>query len=379
MPGRLRRFLSSVELRPEIQRPLQRFFLQFFKQLALDTQVLVSKQVESSLQEVKLLQGVEEIDPVFESESVIASVREDGKDLGDLHLLFDVRSAIAFSGLMMMMAPGTLGEMVQLRRFDETLQEAFQEIGNIAAGTLNSLVESKIEGGHLLMEGTAFVHDMQRPEAVGADSYLDVVAEIAVGDFDRETFHILVSRGVAEALGGAPLLLEEEIPDSAATTAAPIPSASSKEAEPDLAPSAPLVQGELASLMVDPASSADEADTVSQAIATMKAGDARQIGVLRKGVLIRVISRSDLRQLKGPFYGTNAMSPRDRAVLNLQLGKVAKNQQLVSIPVTGSTKEAVDLVIENDLRSLPVVDEKGALLGFIPARELLKLLRGLLH
>lgn len=356
-----------MDLRLEIQKPLRRFFLQFFNQFATDTEMLVSKPVASEVREVKLLQGADEIDRVFEKESALVFAREDGTNLGDLHLLFDVRSAIALSGLMMMLPPGPLADKVRLLSFDETLQEAFQEIGNISMGALNSLVETEIENGHLFMDGTALVADgAERPAEVASDAYVIIVAEITVGDFEREPFRVLISQGIAEKLCGSPLTTPEEVSDSVDESSGAGPGAFPEGSE-------------LASLMADPASAADEAATVSQAIAMMEKDGVKQVGVLRDGVLIRVISRSDLRQLMGPFYGTNAMTPRDKAVLNLPLGRISKNQQLISISASGSRQEAVERIIENDLRSLPVVDDQGALLGFIPTRELLKLLRTVSH
>lgn len=356
-----------MDLRLEIQKPLRRFFLQFFNQLATDAEMLISKPMASEVKEVKLLRGADEIDPLFEKESALVFAREDGKNLGDLHLLFDVRSAIALSGLMMMVPSGPLADKVRLLSFDDTLQEAFQEIGNISMGALNSLVETEIKDGHLFMDRTALISDgADRPAEVASDAYVVIVAEITVGDFDREPFRVLISQGIAEELCGSSLTTPEEIADSADASSGAGRSALPKGSE-------------LAALMVEPASSADATDTVSQAIAMMEKDGVKQVGVLRDGVLIRVISRGDLRQLMGPFYGTNAMTPRDKAVLNLQLGRISKNQRLISISASGSRQEAIERIIENDLGALPVVDSKGALLGFIPTRELLKLLRTLLH
>lgn len=135
----------------------------------------------------------------------------------------------------------------------------------------------------------------------------------------------------------------------------------------------------LAQLMTVPASCANENERVSKAIAIMEKEGVGQIGVVRDGVLIRVLSRGDLRQLMGPFYGTAAMSARDKAVLGVQLGKICKSQKLISIPMNGSAAEAVELMIENKLKTLPVVDENGALRGFIQVHELLKLLRTVLR
>ncbi|MCP4285821.1 MAG: CBS domain-containing protein, partial [Gammaproteobacteria bacterium] len=197
-----------------------------------------------------------------------------------------------------------------------------------------------------------------------------VIANIAVGEFGTEILHVLISKGLAEALAGVELESEEAPPEAAMDDIdALIASAAGRD----------TINVSLSELMTDPASRANENALVSSAIAQMEKEGVRQIGVVRDGVLIRVISWGDLRQLMGPFYGTRAMSARDKAVLRIQLGKINRNQKLISVPITGSPSQALELIIEGDLKSLPVVDKSGALHGFIPVLELLKLLRTRLH
>ncbi len=358
-----------MELRKEIAVPLHQLFAKFFKNLAENMHVLISAEVKSSFKQASLLTGDAEIFPVFENEWALAFVQENGTNSGDMHLLFDVRSAIALSALMMMMEGSSLPDLIKRKEYSEDLQEAFGEIANVAMGVLNTLVEESLEGGHLQLENTVTLGSAEQPETLGGDLYIDVIANIAVGDFGTEILHVLVSKGLAEALAGAELESEEPPPEAAADDIDALIASVGQE----------KIDVSLSQLMTDPASRANENSLVSSAIAQMEKEGVRQIGVVRDGVLIRVISWGDLRQLMGPFYGTRAMSARDNAVLRIQLGKININQKLTSIPITGSPSQALDLVIEGDLKSLPVVDESGALRGFIPVRELLKLLRTRLH
>ena len=360
----------GVELPNDITEPLRQFIEKFFENLAEDMRVLISAGVNTSFKQASLLSGVEEIHPMFERTWTHIYIREDGTGSGDVHLLFDVRSAIALSGLLMMMGGSALSDMVKDKTYSEDLQEAFGEIGNVLMGVMNTMVEKRVEGGHLHLESTALLDRDQVPETLDGDTYVDISADIAVGDFGGEDLHILVSKAFAELLAGTELVPVDEAQALADMLGV---------AADDVAAEPSVIKVTLEQLTTAPPSYVNENETVSKAIAVMEKDGIRQIGVVRDGALIRVISWGDLRQLMGPFYGTHAMSARDKAVLSVQLGRVCKTQKLISIPMTGSPSQAVELMVENDLKALPVVDDIGALRGFIPAWELLKLLRGRLH
>lgn len=357
-----------MELSKELTASLRQFFEKFFENLAEDMRVLISAEVTSSYQQTSLLMGLEEILPLFGSDWAHIYIREDGTGSGDVHLLFDVRSAIAFSALLMMMGGTSLPDMIKEKAYSEDLQEAFGEIANVLMGVMNTMVEQRIQGGHLHLESTAYLGGGELPETLSGDMYVDIHANVAVADFDTEVLHVLVSKEFAEVLFGAEL-----VPVDGAAAEAP------EETASDASGTLDTIKVSLEQLMAEPASYVNESESVSKAIAVMEKDGVRQIGVVREGVLIRVISWGDLRQLMGPFYGTNAMTARDKAVLSVQLGRICKTQKLISIPMAGSPAQALDLMVGNELKALPVVDEVGSLRGFIPAWELLKLLRGRLH
>ncbi|MBF0160423.1 MAG: CBS domain-containing protein, partial [Magnetococcales bacterium] len=112
-----------------------------------------------------------------------------------------------------------------------------------------------------------------------------------------------------------------------------------------------------------------------KAINAMRYEGARYIGVESQGKLIRIVSQSDLRQIMGPFFGTKAMSARDKAICTLALGKLNHDQQLITIPVSGTVQQAAHLLIEFNLRMLPVVSKQGVLRGFIPVHAVLDYFR----
>ncbi|MEO5367255.1 MAG: CBS domain-containing protein [Magnetococcus sp. WYHC-3] len=138
----------------------------------------------------------------------------------------------------------------------------------------------------------------------------------------------------------------------------------------------PTAEGSVQFVMNDPPFSLKEDERIIKAINAIRQDGYRQIGIENhNNRLIRVLTESDIRQLMGPFFGTNAMNARDKAIMTLAVGKVAPQQQLVSIPLTGTINQAADLMMEYKLRSLPVVSKQGVLRGFVTLHALLDYFR----
>ncbi len=127
--------------------------------------------------------------------------------------------------------------------------------------------------------------------------------------------------------------------------------------------------------MIDPPFSLREDEKVIKAINAMRHDNYKYFGIERQGKLIRVLSRSDLRQVMGPFFGTKAMNNRDKAACVLPIGKLNVNQRLISIPIGGTINQAANLISEFDLRALPVVSKAGVLRGFIPVHAVMNYFR----
>ncbi|MBF0165173.1 MAG: CBS domain-containing protein, partial [Magnetococcales bacterium] len=112
-------------------------------------------------------------------------------------------------------------------------------------------------------------------------------------------------------------------------------------------------------------------ERVIVAIMAMRQDGYRYIGIDKGGKLMRVVSYSDLRQIMGPFFGTKAMTQRDKALCSLPLGKINATQKTVTISLEGSIAEAADLIMEHRLHALPVVSHHGVLRGFVTLHGLL--------
>ncbi|MBF0448318.1 MAG: CBS domain-containing protein [Magnetococcales bacterium] len=438
-----------MEIPDKIVKKTRPFFLNFFGRLGTDLNTLTASPVTATLTGVELLRGEDDIESLFEKDRCVAYVTEDGLNTGDCHIVIDVATSIALTGLMMMMGEGVITNQVKTREYNEEIQEGFNEVSNQIVGALNDLIEAKMkDGGHLFLENTdRFEYGNNPPTFKEHYSYLTAICDIQVGNFPAEECRILLSKGLADALLGIDIPgTDEEIAEIAANAAriagggTDAEGAESSEAVADdfkealgvedsaagsagstgasgggadddasagrgvrdgsshdgseLEPGGildnvedtgtfstndglpvPDEAGSIRVVMTEQPFALKDDDTIMTAINAMRHDGYRYIGVEKKGKLIRVVSQSDLRQVMGPFFGTRAMGPRDKAICTLAVGKLNEGQQLIRIPLTGTISQAADLMTEFNLRFLPVVSDKGVLRGFIPIHSVLNYYR----
>ncbi|MBF0144605.1 MAG: CBS domain-containing protein [Magnetococcales bacterium] len=364
------------------------------------------------------MNSLDDLESLIEKDRSVAYVREDGLNSGDVHLIFDVATSIALTGLMMMMGEAVIQTQVKTRDYNEEFQEGFNEVSNQVVGAMNDLVEKKMpEGGHLFLEKTTHCEFGNMPPTFrDGVTYLVASADIQVANFPVEVCRWVMSRGFAEAL----LKIEiEGTPEEMAASAAKAPPpreappapevveeqveveevASSEVEEGEEAPGmatpedlaridagsvefsnadglpAPDEPGSVRIVMLEQPFSLKEEEKIMRAINAMREEGHRYIGVDRNGKLIRVVSQSDLRQVMGPFFGTKAMGPRDKAICTLPLGKLNQNQQLVRVSLAGTINQAADLLMEFNLRALPVISNQGVLRGFVTVHAVLNYFR----
>lgn len=447
---------------PELVVKAKPFFLNYFNKLANDLNTLTAAPVSCSVGDIVLLKGREELEPYFETDRSLAYVKEDGQNLGDIHLLFNVETAIALTGLMMMMGEGVIKEQVKGRTYTEEIQEGFQEVANQVVGAMNDLVERKLKGGHLHLALTDHVEYGEFPKSLQpAIPYLSVEVTIQVSNFAPQNAQWVLAHRFAEGLlgvkfpeeaveggaaesaeggggggaggGGAaekalnklsagvdlsafanlgvdPSSLEKKVDLGAYAHVGTDPSKAAKSKPPDLSAFAKLLPdeegggdvaavaqlgasgslsysnkdnlpmpnepGSVKAVMVEPPFSLKEEEKVIKAINAMRQDGYKFIGIdSTEGKLSRLITQSDLRQLMGPFFGTKAMTARDKAICTVPLSKINKEQSLVRIPITGTIQQAADLMGEFELRVLPVVSKAGVLRGYVTIHAVLKYYR----
>lgn len=424
-----------METPDKIVKKTRPFFLNYFAKLGNDLNTLTAAPVVCTLTGVELMSGLDDLESLIEKDRSIAYVREDGLNTGDVHLIFDVATSIALTGLMMMMGEAVIQTQVKARDYNEEFQEGFNEVSNQVVGAMNDLVEKKVNGGHLFLETTTHCDFGSLPPTFhDGITYLVATADIQVASFAVEECRWVLSRGFAEALLGVPIQgTPEEMAAAGAASAPPAAGqstaakvaggaapaqegvsvghvdppapvddkatraadSSDNEADSNMATPADLAKidvhvveyskadglptpdepGSVRLLITEPPFSLKEEETIMRGITAMREEGHKFIGVDRNGKLIRVISQSDLRQVMGPFFGTKAMGPRDKAICTLPIGKLNQTQQLVRVSLAGTINQAADLLTEFNLRAVPVVSNQGVLRGFVTIHAVLNYFR----
>ncbi|MEO5348237.1 MAG: hypothetical protein H7836_01115 [Magnetococcus sp. YQC-3] len=385
-----------MDIPEQIAKKVRPFFLSFLQKLSDDLNTLIDAPVECALTSISLVRGTDDLDELFVSENSTAYALEDGLHSGNLHLVMDASVAIGLSGLMMMLPKAVVQKSVKTREYTEEIQEGFHEVSNQIMGSLNTRVEEKLEGGHLFLEGTEHTGASSIPSTLNpVFTYLSIGMDVTVSDFRVAPAVWLFSRGFANTL------LKVEIPATpeelaleagGAVAEEPAPEPPPPAREPDdyefdsaagdlLARStgddlpAPDEPGGLRVVMTLPPVSLHETEEVMQAVVAIFQEGHRYVGVERQGALFRVVSKSDLRRIMGAFYGSKAVTPKEKALFSLPVGKLNEKQTLVRIMARGTINEAADLLKTHSLYALPVVSGNGVLRGFIPVHSLVDYFR----
>ncbi|MBF0382133.1 MAG: CBS domain-containing protein [Magnetococcales bacterium] len=403
-----------METPETLDKEVRPFFLNFLGKLGTDLNTLTAAPVTINLTSVDLLRGPEDLGILLEKDRCVAYVNEDGLDSGDVHLIIDVATSIALTGLMMMMGEDVIQNQVETREYNEEIQEGFNEVANQIVGVFNGLVEEKMkDGGHLFLESAERFEPGGDIDTLEAErTYLCITADMQVASFPSEECRILLSKGFGDPLLNVKIpgteaeeaemaernkgQEEEESSEEVADDFSEALGAEGDEAGDELAADdtglnigddttkydtsdglpVPDEPGGLKVVMTEKPFTLREGEHVMTAINAMRHDGNRYIGMIdTDDKLVRVLSKSDLRQIMGPFFGTKAMGARDKAVCTLPIVKLNEDQQLIRIPLTGSINQAADLLAEFNLRSLPVINAQGNLQGFITVHSVMNYFR----
>jgi CBS domain-containing protein len=104
--------------------------------------------------------------------------------------------------------------------------------------------------------------------------------------------------------------------------------------------------------------------TVTQAAKAMKKHDSSCVFVKSKGKIVGIITERDITRR---VVGTGA-SPKQTKV------KSVMTSQIVVTPPDASIEDALKVMTTNKVRRLPVVDEKGDMVGIVGAADVAKAL-----
>jgi CBS domain-containing protein len=113
--------------------------------------------------------------------------------------------------------------------------------------------------------------------------------------------------------------------------------------------------------------------TLPTANALMKQHNIRHLPVVENGRLVGIISRGDLREAS-ITAGINADSYELHFMLDrLTMGKLM-SRRVFSVTPDAFIVHAAELMTENKIACLPVVDEKGGVVGIVTESDLLRML-----
>ncbi len=126
-------------------------------------------------------------------------------------------------------------------------------------------------------------------------------------------------------------------------------------------------------IMTSPALMIAPETTVPAAIAVMRQHAIRHLPVVENGRLVGMISRGDLREAS-----ITASINADQYELHFLLSKLTverlMSRKVFTVTPDAFVVHAAELMTDNKIAGLPVVDEKGGVIGIVTESDLLRML-----
>lgn len=115
-----------------------------------------------------------------------------------------------------------------------------------------------------------------------------------------------------------------------------------------------------------------EMDTTLERVRNLfsKAGT-HHIIVVRDREPIGIISDRDVLRTVSPFVGKLSERPQDLSTLN-RLAHQVMSRNLITVRSDTPNTEAIDLLLEHRISALPVLSDRGNLIGIVSWRDLLR-------
>jgi CBS domain-containing protein len=98
------------------------------------------------------------------------------------------------------------------------------------------------------------------------------------------------------------------------------------------------------------------------------------VPVLQDKCLVGLVSYSDYLRLIRDIFDNTAEARTNEKVLNATLVKDVMSTVLICLKPEESAEEALQLLMQNEFHSLPVVDENNHLVGIVTTYDLMKVL-----
>lgn len=126
-------------------------------------------------------------------------------------------------------------------------------------------------------------------------------------------------------------------------------------------------------IMVTTLNTVTEEQTLADVAKIMKSRSIQHVLVTSETVdLVGLISDRDIKKFLSPFAGSEYENHKDRATLDVQVGKVMRKEVITSVP-NEDLSSGIEKLLFHRINSLPVVD--GArLVGLVTTADFLKVL-----
>jgi CBS domain-containing protein len=126
-------------------------------------------------------------------------------------------------------------------------------------------------------------------------------------------------------------------------------------------------------IMTSPAMTISPDTTAPAAMAVMRQSNIRHLPVVEAGRLVGMISRGDLREAS-----MSASINADQYELHFLLSRLTveklMSRKVYTVTPDAFVVHAAELMTDNKIAGLPVVDEKGQVIGIVTESDLLRML-----
>jgi len=127
-------------------------------------------------------------------------------------------------------------------------------------------------------------------------------------------------------------------------------------------------------IMTEKLLTASHSTTLEQAHRIMETNHIHHILVVDShDKLAGIISDRDIKKFASPFAGSGLETLNDKATLSLPVEKIM-SRETVTIAPQKTVKACIAKLIENNINSLPVIDDDGSLLGIVTSKNILEYL-----
>jgi len=114
-------------------------------------------------------------------------------------------------------------------------------------------------------------------------------------------------------------------------------------------------------------------DPISKAKHIFEESGFHHLLVVRRGVLVGVVSDRDLLKTLSPYVDTAAATNRDLATLNKKAHQIMC-RKLISLREHATVVDAVRLFHDNKISCIPVMDEENKPVGIVSWRDIMRVL-----